>query len=277
MSILESFKEDCETIKAALLTMPPDEPANIADMALVLRDQTDFKITVVGCKSRSFFSMRFHNSITGMPIPGFTAEQFIKYGRSRLQNHCRAILETLGDGLLEDDRIQINYISGRPHKIANTLDSKFDLFIIPHSYPFTNSDRHIFDKIGLQLVQAKRTPVLFCSSPEKWQCIAIMEVDSDRDYGEPCVMNYLIKFLGNSALEKKPEDIPTMSIHSGSPVKQSADIASFGIMDVSKMRPEQQTDTILVASTKITSSLFRYNKLKDILRNWSGSILVFPP
>jgi len=269
--------KDEKTIEATLLTMPPDEPAHIADLALMLHSQTDFKITIVGCNPRSFFSLRFRDPIAGLSMPGFTAEQFIKYGRGKVQTHCRVIGEILGDVMSKNDRLQINYISGRPRKIANTLESMFDLIIIPRSYQLPNIGQRVFGEIGLQLVRAKRIPVLFCSAPEKWQHIVIMEADNDKDYGEPCTMNYLVKFLGNTILKEKPKDVPTMSIHSDNLTEQSSVLASFGILDASKMQPQQQADTILVVSTKIACSFFRYSKLKEILRNWAGSILVFPP
>ena len=270
-------EKDHKTIKAALLTMPPEEPAYIADMALMLQNQTDFKTTILGCKPGSFFSLPFRDPITGLSMPGFTAEQFIKYGRGKVQTHCRVIGEILGDVMSKNDRLQINSISGRPHKIANTLESMFDLFIIPRSFRVPNISQRIFGEIGMQLVRAKRIPVLFCSGPEKWQRIVIMEVDGGRDYGELCIMNYLLKFLGDAIIEEKPQDIPTISIHSDNSTEQSSDLDSFGILDVSKMLPEQQADTVIVVSTKIACSFLRYGKLKDILRNWAGSILVFPP
>ncbi len=269
-------EKDHKSIKAALLTMPPDEPAHIADLALMLHSQTEFKLTILGCKPRPFFSLRFRDPIAGLSMRGFTAEQFIKYGRGKVQTHCRVIGEILGNVLPKGDKLEINYISGRPHKIANTLESMFDLFIIPHSYQFPNISQRVFGEIGLQLVRAKRIPVLFCSSPEKWQHIVIMEVDDDKDYGELCTMNYLLKFLGDAILKEKPKNIPTISIHFDNSMEQSSDSASFGILDVSKMQPEQQADTVLVVSTKIACSFLRYSKSKDILWNWSGSMLVFP-
>ena len=273
---MDNKEKDHKSIKAALLTMSPDEPAHIADLALMLHSQTDFKITIVGCKPRSFFSLRFRNPIAGLSMPGFTAEQFIKYGRGKVQTHCRVIGEILGDVLSKDDRLQINYISGRPQKIANTLESMFDLLIIPRSFKVPNISQRIFSEIGMQLVRAKKIPVLFCSNTEKWQHIVIMEADNDKDYGEPCTMNYLVKFLGNTILKEKPKDILPMSIHSDNLTEQSSVLASFGILDASKMQPQQQGDAVLVVSTKIACSLFRYSKLKEILQNWTGSILVFP-
>ncbi len=269
--------KDHKTIKAALLTMPPDEPAHIADIAMMLQGKTDFKTTILGCKPRAFFSLRFRDPITGLSMPGFTAEQFIKYGRGKVQTHCRTIGEILGDVLSKNDRLQINYISGRLRRIAKTLESMFDLFIIPSSFRIPNFNQRVFGEIGLQLVRAKRFPVLFCSRPEKWQHIVIMEVDEDKDYDEPCTMNYLVKFLGNTILKENPKDIPTMSIHSDNLTEQSSVLASFGILDASKMPPQQQADTILVVSAKIACSFLRHRKLKKILRNWAGSILVFPP
>lgn len=264
-------------IRATLITMPPDKPENIAGLARMLHNQTDFKLTILGCKPRSLFSLRFRDPITGLSMPGFTAEQFIKYGRGKVQTHCRVIGEILGDVLSKDSWLEINYIAGRPHKMANTLESMFDLFIIPHSYKVPNISQRVFGDIGLQLVRAKRIPVLFCSDPEKWRRIVIMEVDGDRDYGELCIMNYLLKFLGDAAQKEKPQDIPTISIHSDNSTEQLSDLESFGILDVSKMQPEQQSDTVIVVSTKIACSFLRYSKLKEILRNWAGSILVFPP
>jgi hypothetical protein len=193
VTVMSNNERDHKTIKAALLTMPPDEPAHIADLALMLQSQTDFKTTILGCKPRSFFSPGFRDPITGLSMPGFTAEKFIKYGRAKVQTHCRVIGEILGDALLIDDRLQINYVSGYPRKIADTLKSMFDLLIIPHSFGVPNIRQRVFGEIGLQLIQSKRTPVLFCCDPEKWQHIVIMEVDNDKDYGEPCTMNYLAR------------------------------------------------------------------------------------
>jgi len=128
----------------------------------------------------------------------------------------------------------------------------------------------------LQLVRAKKIPVLFFAGPKKWQRIVIMEADGDRDYGEPCVMNYLLKFFGEAVLKEKPKEIPTISLHSDTSIEQSPELASYGILDASKISPEQQADTVLVISTKIACSVLRYRRLKNILQTWSGGVLVFP-
>ena len=263
-------------IRAALLTMPPEEPAYVANLAMMLQDQTDFKTTILGCKPRSFFSLRFRDPIVGLSMSGFTAEQFIKHGHGKIQIHCRIIGEILENVHPKDDGLEINYIAGRSRKIANTLASMFDLFIIPHSYKVPNISRRVFGDIGLQLAQAKRTPVLFCSGSEKWQRIVIMEVDGDRDYGKPSTMDYLVKFLGDTILKEKPKDTPIMSIHSDNLTEESSVLASFGILDASRMELEQQADTVLVVSSKIAGSFLRYGKLKNVLRVWSGSILFLP-
>lgn len=264
-------------IRAALLTMPPDGPEYIANLVLMLHSRTDFQLTILGCKPKSFFSLGLRDPITGLSMRDFTAKQFIKYGRGKIQTHCRLVGECLGDRLSRDNRPKISHISGRPYTIANMLESMFDLFIIPRPLRVSDFGQHVFGDIGLQLVRAKKIPVLFSAGPEKWQRIIIMEVDGGRDYGELCVMNYLLKFLGEAVLKEKPKDIPTISLHSDTSTKQSPGLASYGILDASKISPEQQADTILVISTKIACSVLRYRRLKSILQIWSGGVLVFPP
>jgi hypothetical protein len=269
-------EQDKLPIRAALITMPPDEPSNIVDLSLMLYHQTEFKLTIVGYKPQSLFSLHSRDPITGMIMPGFAADKFIKYGRSKTQLHCRLIWESLEDILYRDDKLQISYISGRPNKVANSLESVIELFIIPRSFRAPSITRPMFADIDLQLLRAEKIPVLFCGAPKKWKRVIIIEAKEDKDYGDIPVMNYLLKCLGEGILKDKPQEMATIALHTDSSATRPPALASYGILDASSVPCEKQADTVLVVSSRIAGSTIRYRSLKRILQNWSGSVLVFP-
>ena len=258
-----------DVISAALITKPTDEPEYVADLFKMLHQKTEFDIAVLGCELKSFLSTRFD-------VIFFPADKFTTRSNAKIKTHCRLIEGILEDDLPEGDRVEINNISGQLQKITHKLKSIFDLCIIPRSLKIPYVSKLAFRRIGLQLAKIEKIPVLFCPKPERWQRVVIMEVCGDRDYGELSTINFLIKFLGNAIQQDIPGDIPSISIHSINSAKHSSFLESFGIVDASKMQPEQQANTVIVVSTKILGSLLLYSKLKQILRNWSGGILIFP-
>lgn len=270
-------ESDQMPFRAALMTMPPEDPKQVADLALMLYHRTDFKLTVLGYNPRSFFSLYFRDSITGLSMPGFAVDQFIKYGRGVIQTHCRAIWELLADVLSKDNRLEINYIAGRPHTIINTLVPMFDLFIVPHSFKPPSISQHVFADVDSQLIQAKKIPVFFCAVSQKWQRLIVMEIDDDKRYEDNAVLNYLQKFLGEDVLRKDPEATSTMTLQSDSPIEKLPLSKCKEALEAHKTEAGKQTDTVFVVSAKAVCSVVRHRWLKDILHNLQGSILVFPP
>ena len=264
-------------IRAVLITMPSDDTVRIADFARVLYRCTDFQLTVIECDVRPLPYQLFHTPLTGLTTTGFATKAFIKYGRSESQVHCRMIWEWLEDLLSKDGRLDINYISGRRRVVMNALRSRFGLFVCPRSFQPMSAGKQLFPDFYTELVRSARTPVLFCPTPVKWQRIMIIDADKDQDYSNASIMDYLAKFLGDAVLRKKPDETPTLCLHSESSSLQSPSLTSYGILDASQLSREQQVETTLVVSTRIACSILRYRRLRVILQNWSGSTLVFPP
>jgi hypothetical protein len=269
-------RQDQMPIRAALITMPPDDPAWVANLARVLGVKKDFNLTILGYKPTSVFCPNFPDPITSLPMTGFAAAQFIKYGHGKTQLHCKEIWKYLEESLLENTVLEISYVSGRPHKVANGLKSMFDLFVVPRPFSPPSVTRHLFANVDFRLVRTSEVPILFWDQPRKWRRVVMMATDKDNSYEEIPVVNFLLRLLGGAPQEKQPTDMPTIGLHSDTSAQQMAELSSYGFVNAPELPPEEQAATILVISTKIACSVLRYDRLRKAIAAWRGSILVFP-
>jgi hypothetical protein len=256
--------------------MPSDEPDQVADVTRMLYRNTDFEVTVLGFDAKRKLSMHRTHPHIGATMRGFTAREFIKYGRGETQTHCRKVWNCLENSILTDRKVELNYVSGHSTSVAKRLNPAFDLLVIPRIFRMEKGKDSKQTGVDRGLIRAKKLPILFCANPTRWQHILVMKVSNDQDYEEISVIEYLLRFLGERAQREPSQELPVIGLHAKPPASGSLPLASYGVVDASSLSQIQQKTTVLVASTAITFSSFRHRKLKNILYSWNGSVLIFP-
>ena len=274
MNKINSQKTDA--IRAALVTMPPDEPAQIVKLALMIHHQTNFRLTILGYHQKSFLDLPPSGPFVGIPVVGPPVGLPVKSSQGAVQMLCKEIWKSLEHMTVEDSRLEVDYISGRQGTIVKILKSTFDLIIFPYAFEVPSLKQYAFSDIDTELIKTEHIPVLFCAEPIKWQRIIMLEANGEKRFGDIAVMNYLKKFLGETILEEAPKNMPTIGLHSDELTGEKSELESFGFVDASKMSLKDQADTVLVVPSKVACSVLRYRKLKSILKNWSGNVLVLP-
>ena len=271
--------QKADTIRAALITMPPDEPAQIAKLALMTHHQTNFILTILGCHLKSFLDLSPSPPFVGIPMVGLPLGLSAKTSQRSVQKLCKEIWKSLEYTTVEDSSLEVDYISGWQGTITKALKSAFDLIIFPYAFELPSMaclKRYSFSDLDTHLTKTKQVPALFCGEPVKWQRIIMLEANGERRFGDIAVMNYLQKFLGDTLLKEALKNIPTIGLHSDDLTEQKSELEPFGFLNVSKLPLEEQIDTVLVISSRVTCSVLRYRKLKSILKHWSGNVLVLP-
>ena len=269
-------KQEEFSARAALITMPPEDPAQIARLAKTLCDRNRFGLTILGYKPTSIFSLRFREPVAGLQMTGFAVYQFIKYGHGRTQVHCREILQCLGNESSSDTMPDVNYISGRPSKVAGILDSMFHLLVIPRRFRPPNIRASVVASIDLRFVRARKIPILFCARPEKWHRVIIMDVDRAASCGEIPLIGCLQELFGGLIRQETTKDPSTITLYAEASPKQSSPLLSYDILDASEEPPEEQGASVLVIPTRTACSVLRCSRLRKVIQNWQGSTLILP-
>ncbi|NIP26173.1 MAG: hypothetical protein GWN67_17490 [Phycisphaerae bacterium] len=269
-------KQDEISIRAALITTTADKVGHIAKLTQALHEITDFKLTILGYKPKSALSLNFRDPIIGLPMPGFAAEQFIKYGQGEVPEHCRKICEKLGDLVSKETGVEINYVGGYPRKVIARLKPMFDLLIIPHSFADQNVKQNMLTTADLAFMRTREIPILFWSKPKKWERLIIITTKNDIDYEETPIKNFLLKFVGLIDPGKQTGSMPLISYHADEGPWKPEIRSSYGILDVLTLPQRERAVTLIVVSSKIACSFTRFRKKREILYNSSSSILIFP-
>jgi len=110
MNKINSQKAD--TIRAALVTMPPDKPAQIVKLALMIHHQTNFRLTILGCHLKSFLDLPSSAPFVGIPVVGLPLGLSVKSSQRSVQKLCKEIRKSLEYMTVEDSRLEVDYISG---------------------------------------------------------------------------------------------------------------------------------------------------------------------
>ncbi|MBN2316268.1 MAG: hypothetical protein JXM79_20235 [Sedimentisphaerales bacterium] len=262
--------------RAAVITMPSDEPNQVAAVTQMLYGNTDFEVTVLGFDVKPRLSLQGRDSHIGATMPGFAAREFIKYGGGETQTHCRDVWDCLKNDRSDDLRIKLSYISGPPTAVAKRLNPAFDLLVVPRILRSRKREGVKPTGTDRSLIRAKKLPILFCGNPNRWQHMLVMKVSNDQDYEEIPVIEYLLRFLGERAQREPSQELPAIGLHAEHPANGSLPLASYSVVDAASLTQAQQKTTVLVASTAITCSPFRHRRLKNILYKWNGNVLVFP-
>jgi hypothetical protein len=264
------------SFRAAVITMPSDDPNQVAAVTRMLYRNTDFEVTVLGFDVTRKLSMHRTHPHIGATMRGFAAREFIKYGGGKTQTHCREVWDCLEKDRSDDLALELNYVSGHSTAVAKRLNPAFDLLVIPRIFRTQKGKDSKPTSADRGLIRAKKLPILFCANPTRWQHILVMKVSNDQDYGEIPVIEYLLRFLGEQAQREPSQELPAVGLHAEHPASSSLPLASYGVVDAASLSQAQQKTTVLVASTAITCSPFRHRRLKNILYNWNGNVLVFP-
>jgi hypothetical protein len=269
-------KQDELSIRAALITTTTDKVGHIVNLTRILHKITKFKLTILGYKPKSTLSLNFCDPIIGMPMPGFAAEQFIKYGRGEVPEHCRKIWEKLGDLVSKETGVEINYVGGGPRKVITRLKPMFDLLVIPRTFSDQNSTQNMLTTFDLGFIRTREIPILFWNQPKKWERLIIITAKNDIDYEEIPIKNFLLKFAGVTDQGKQTDSMHLISYHADKEPWEPEIRSSYGILDVRRLPQEERAFTLLVVSSKIARSFTRFRKQREILYNSSSSILIFP-
>ena len=265
---MSSNEQNKTPIRVALAVTPTEEPSMTVGYMKMLLRETAFESTILEIHPMSIFSKLINSIAKICFLPNlFTA------GDNKSDGTVDKVFDL--DGRIESNKkFTVKYLYGEPKGLVNTIKSKFDLIIIPHCYIRPSIYDFFISNSWLQLVISTSLPVLFCPLPKKWQRLIFLEQDSKNIYGDVPTMNYLLRLLDKEAMNEGPKDLPTISFHSDDPVDQSYRLKPF--LNVSEMSPDKQIDTILIASSKIACSIGGYRKLRKLLKNWQGNVLIFP-
>jgi len=110
MNNINSQKADI--IRAALVTMSPDEPVKIVKLALMIHYQTSFWLKILRCYLKSFLDLPPSAPFVGIPVVGPPLGLPAKSSQRSVQKLCKEIWKSLVYMSVEDGRLEVDYLSG---------------------------------------------------------------------------------------------------------------------------------------------------------------------
>ncbi len=262
-------------IQAAIAVTPTDDPVKVADVAIRLVNLKDFDLKVVGCAIPSFFSLPPSSPMIGVPIPSFVMEQYNRSGRTEIQEVCNEIIGILDKRLAKDVKPEIDYIDGPLNQIVPTLVSTFDILIIPHPLKILTKFRILRPALDSLLIKYKKIPILFCVDTSICRRIVIAQINNCTNFQDEQILSR----LADSVDVPEYRWFPGKSIRTMLP-SEAGQQELQKIHDISELDDDSvladQLGTWLVLSNAVTLSFFKYRKIRSMLSDWRGNLILLP-
>jgi hypothetical protein len=275
MTKMDPKNSAMKLIRTAVAATTLDNRAQVIQIALTLQRHSCFEVTVVGCAGISGFGTFLAvPPIVGGPVPNFGSEVLLKRRRAAIKKYCDEIstaLKTL------DEKPQIDYIEGSFHQIATTLSSTFDLVVAPHTIEIPSMLGFCYPDFDTKLVLSKPAPTLFCVNPLEWQSIIIVRTNDPASWWATQILSRMSDQLNVPVYQWFPRRRNGMTprIPRSTPILLSVP-EIIGPLDAASILPDQQADICLVIPGSVVRSIFRFRKVRRILRRWQGDCLVWP-
>lgn len=262
-------------IRAVIPVTSTDDPAKVAEIVIRLAKHADFDLEIVGCATLSLFDFPVAGPAIGMPIPSFAVKQSIRRVRVEIQDICNEVISILDKDSSTDIKLEVGYIDGPLNKIVPSLVSAFDVAIIPHRLKLAAKFRIRRPALDTLIMKSKKIPVLFCTDTSIcWRIVAI-QIDSGIDFQEEQILSRLASSLRVPIYQW----FPKQSVESVPP-PEAGEQKLAGIPDSCELDDDSvfagQNGTLLAVPREAILSLFKFHKLRLLLRNWKGNFLVLP-
>lgn len=266
-----------QPIRAVVVAEPPNNLAQVIHVALTLHRHDYFEVTVVGCAGISGFGiLPAVPAMMGGPTPNIGAEMAIERNRNATQKLCDEISKVL-EALPEDDIPRVDYIEGSFRQIAATLSSTFDLLVVPRPLELPYILGFWYPDFDTRLALSKPAPTLFCVSPLDWHSIIIVRTGDQSSWWATQILSRISPRLDTPVYQWFPRKLD----RSQQPSRLKAPILLpvpeiIGPLDAAAIPPDKQANICLVVPASVVRSVFRFRKVRRILRRWKGDCLVWP-
>ncbi len=262
--------------QAVIVATTSDDPAKVVEVAIALRDNTDFDLTIAGCAIRSFSHLPFGAPVTGLSMPGFAAEQYIKYGHGEIQELCKKIIKALDEALPKDTKPEVSCIDGRSRQIVSTLASMFEIVIVPHYLKLPKKFRLRGPVLDTLLMKSKKVPTLFCVDCSICKRIVVAQVATGIGLQTEQILRCLADSFSAPVYQWFP--VKSLGINWLQPEAQKGKLAgipeSFEVDEDSVFT--NQVGTLLVVPGAVILSFLRFRSIRLLLSNWKGNFLILP-
>jgi len=261
-------------MRIVVVATPQEDPRRVLSVARGFQEHSCFKAAIAGCIARS--SIETFTPFPGMAT-GIGRPMAAKRDPNAMHERCEQIAKALA-ALPEKERLPLTCAEGSFYQVAAALSTAFDLVVVPRAFEFPDVLGLWFPDFDTHLALLGPAPTLFCATPSNWQSIVIVQTGDQACWWAMEILTRMRNQLDTtlhqwfpSKLNKlKPQlsgDQDLMRLFSRDAVPQ---------LDISAIPEQQQVDICLVVSAAVVRSVFRFCRVRRILRGWQGSCLVWP-
>jgi len=265
-------------IRAVVVATSPDDPAQIIRAALTLHRHDCFEAAIVGCAPRSVVE-----ALPSIPATAGGLMSGIAAGRriERRRDTTQRLYEKTAEGLAaipEAERPELAYIEGAYLEIVATLSATFDLMVVPHPIEVPTFRGLCFPNFVTCLGLSKPAPTLFAVEPSGWHRIIVAQIEGYESWWATQILSRMSGPLDLSVSPWFPEGLAHKESQPFGAKNPLLFSSSDGIhhLDIAAIPTDQQPNICLVIPASVIRSVFRFRKVRRVLRRWQGSCLVWP-
>lgn len=260
-------------LKAAIVISSVDNPSKAAEIAIWFSRHAGFDLEIVGYATLSPLDFPSAGLAIGIPVPGFAIKQCIRSARAEIHDLYSEVISILDKNLYI--RPKFEYIRGPFNQIVQSLASTFEAIIIPHRLNLTMKYRIRRPALDTLIMKSKKIPVLFCTDTSVCGKIVATQIDSGISFQAEQISNRLASRLRVPIYRW----FPKQSVDSV-PLPETGKQKLSGIPDSCELDNDSvftdQNGTLLAVPRAIILSIFRFHKIRLLLSNWEGNLLVLP-